>query len=284
MILAISLAGLGEGVVEVLRAARHIFDGDGGVLREAMRDLVEPGGHHLLQADGDVGELVVHGLRLETEAFGEMLAGRGDGGAGAVAGGLQPVEQGRAAIGQRVDHAVADTSERHRDVIAFLGERTGDAQRHVVDLVGDQIADRRNVVRQVEVHAGDGITHVLGLADQVLALAGQFAEQVADAHFIVVIGALERGDFVVHQRFELGRAGERALDPVAHGGHLAADGLADGDDLLARGAYRLRQPHRHLGHGLGGQAQVLRAAKHEGEHVEEDHGDDDGADHADDSG
>ena len=105
----------------------------------------------------------------------------------------------------------------------------------------------------------------------------KFAEQIADAHFVVVIGALERGDFVVHQRFQLGGARERALDAVAHGGDFAADGLADGHDLLARGGLRLRQPHRHLGHGLGDQAQVLRAAEHVGEHVEEDHRHDDGA-------
>jgi hypothetical protein len=61
-------AGLGEGVVELLRAARHGLDGDGGFLREALRDLVEPGAHHLLQAGGEVGKLVVHVLGLEIEA------------------------------------------------------------------------------------------------------------------------------------------------------------------------------------------------------------------------
>ena len=121
-------------------------------------------------------------------------------------------------------------------------------------------------------NAGDGVAHVFGLADQGLALDGQVREQVADAYFVVVIGALERGDFVVHQRFELGRAGERAFDAVAHGGNFAADGLADGDDLLARRAFRLRQPHRHFRHGLGNQAHVLRAAEHVCEHEEEDHG------------
>ncbi len=130
----------------------------------------------------------------------------------------------------------------------------------------------------------DGVAHVLGLVDQGLALVGELAEQVADAHFVVVIGALERGDFVVHQRFQLGRARERALDAVAHGGDFAADGLADRHDLFARGGLRLRQPHRHLGHGLGDQAQVLRTAEHEGEHEEEDHRHGDGADEADPGG
>ena len=173
----------------------------------------------------------MHVLGLEVEAGGQPVAGRGDRGGGAVAGGLQPVEQGRAALAQRVDHGIAGVAERERDVLALFGERAGDALRHFVDLVGDQIADRGDVVREVEMHAGDGVAHLLGLADQRLALVGQFAEQVADAHFVVVIGALERGDFVVHQRFQLGGARQRALDAVAHGGDFAADGLADRDDL-----------------------------------------------------
>jgi hypothetical protein len=98
--------------------------------------------------------------------------------------------------------------------------------------------------------AGDGVAHDLGLIDQHFALIGQLAQHVADANFVVVIGALEGGDFVVHQRFQLGRARQRAFDAVAHGGDFAADYLTDGHDVLASGVLRLRQPHRHLGHGL----------------------------------
>ena len=133
-------------------------------------------------------------------------------------------------------------------------------------------------------HAGNGVAHLFGLADQGLALIGQFAEQIADAHFVVVIGALERGDFVVHQRFQLGGAGQRALDAVAHGGDFAADGLADRDDRLARGGLRLGQAHGDFRHGFGDQAHVLRAAEHVGDHVEEDHRHDDGAGDADQRG
>ena len=103
-------AGLRERVVELLRAAGHGFDGDGGLLREALRDLVEPGGHHLLQPAAEVGEFVVDIVGLEIEAGGQPVAGGADGGGGAVAGGLQPVEHGRAALGQRIDHAVADVT------------------------------------------------------------------------------------------------------------------------------------------------------------------------------
>ena len=97
-------------------------------------------------------------------------------------------------------------------------------------------------MRQVEVHAGNGGAHVLGLRNKRLALVGEVGEQAADAHFVVVIGALDGGNFVVHQRFQLGGAGERALDTVAHGGDLAADSLADGHHRLARQGLRLRQP------------------------------------------
>ena len=81
-------------------------------------------------------------------------------------------------------------------------------------------------------HAGDGVAHLLGLADQGVALVREVLEQAADAHFVVVIGALERGHFVGDQRFELGGARQRALDAVAHGGDFAADRLADGDDRI----------------------------------------------------
>ena len=41
-------------------------------------------------------------------------------------------------------------------------------------------------------------------------------QQRADAHFVVGIGALERGDFVGDQRFQFAGARDRPLDPVAH--------------------------------------------------------------------
>ena len=92
----------------------------------------------------------------------------------------------------------------------------------------------------------------------------------ADAHFVVVVGVLERGDLVGDQRLELGGARQRALDAVAHGGDFAADRLADGDDGFARHRLRLGEPHGDLGHGLGDEPQFLRAPCHVREHVEED--------------
>ena len=96
-------------------------------------------------------------------------------------------------------------------------------------------------MRKIEMHAGDGVAHLLGLADQRVALMRERLEQAADADFVVVVGALERGHFVGDQRFELGGAGQRPLDAVAHGGDLAADGLAHGDDGIAGDLFRLRR-------------------------------------------
>ena len=126
-------------------------------------------------------------------------------------------------------------------------------------------------------HAGDGVAYVLGLADQGLALVGEPVEKIADAHFVVVIGALDRGNLVVHQQFQFGGARQRAFDPVAHGGDFAADRLPDRHDLFARRFLRLGQPHRHLGDGLGDNAQVLRTAEHMREDIEEGRRHDDGA-------
>ena len=169
-------------------------------------------------------------------------------------------------------------AERQRDVLALFGERAGDALRHFVDLVGDQIADRVDVVGEIEVDAGDGVADLLGLADQRFALVRQFAQEIADTDFVVVIGAFERRDFVVHQRFEFGGARQGALDAVAHGGDFAADGLTNGDDGFARRGVRLRQTHGDFRHGFRDQAHVLRAAEHVGDDVGKDHRHDDGAD------
>ena len=52
---------------------------------------------------------------------------------------------------------------------------------------------------------------MLGLIDQSFALIAQLGEQVSNANLVVVVGALERGNFVVNQRFQLSSAGERPL-------------------------------------------------------------------------
>ncbi len=98
-------------------------------------------------------------------------------------------------------------------------------------------------MRQIEMHAGDGVAHLFGLADQGVALMRERLEQAADADFVVVVGALERRHFVGDERFKLGGARERALDAVAHGRDLAADRLADRHDGIAGDLFRLGKLH-----------------------------------------
>ena len=82
-------------------------------------------------------------------------------------------------------------AERQSNVLAFFGQGTRDPLGDLIDLVGDQIADRRDVMGKIEVDAGDGIANLLGLIDQRLTLVGELREQIANADLVVVIGAFE---------------------------------------------------------------------------------------------
>src|SRR6185312_4513675 len=176
-------------------------------------------------------------------------------------------------------------AERERDDLALLGQRAGDALRHFAHLVGDEIADRGDVVRQVEMDAGDRVAHLIALADQHLALAGELVDEIAYAHFVVVIGALDGGDLVVHERLELGGAGKRPLDAIAHGRDLAANRLADRHYGFARHGLGLRHAHGDFRHRLGDDTHVLRAREHLRQRVEEaDRHDNAGGDRGDGAG
>ena len=243
--------------------------------------MVEPHRHHLLEVGGDLGEFITDVVGLEVQSRGQAVAGGGNRLRGFLAGLLEAVEQVAAAIAERLDHGVAGISERARDVLALFRERMGNAPRGLVDLLGYELADLGNVVAEIEVDAVDGVADLPGLADEGIALAAQILQQRADAHLVVVVGVFEGGDLVRDQRLELGGARERALDAVAHGGDFAPDRLADGDDRLARHRLGLGEPHGDLGHGLGDEAQFLRAPRHVGEHVEEDdRREEDGGEHA----
>ena len=49
--------GVGERVGEGVGTYAHVLDGERRVLRKAVRDLIEPRRHHLLQAAGEVVEI-----------------------------------------------------------------------------------------------------------------------------------------------------------------------------------------------------------------------------------
>ena len=70
-------------------------------------------------------------------------------------------------------------------------------------LVGHQLADRGDVLGQPEMHVAERIAHLIGLVHQGFALAGEVFDQAADAQLVVIVGAFERGDLVVHQQYVL---------------------------------------------------------------------------------
>ncbi len=258
-----------EAVVHLLGALGDAVDDRGGTLLELAGDAVDALVQHLMDAVGEVDEFVVDVAGLEVEAGGQPFAGVEHGARGLRARFLEAVEQVAAALAERQDHVVAGMAQRAGDVGAALFERAGDGLGDFIDARGNRVRDQRDVMAEVDLHAGDGAADLLGLADQVVALMRDVLEQGADAHFVVGIGTLERRDLVGDQRFELTGARNRALDAVAHRSDLAADGLADGDHGIRGRAFRLREADRDLRHRLRDLAHLLAAPHEAGEEIEQ---------------
>ena len=265
------VAGILQRVVNLFGAVGNAVDDGGGALLEFAGDAVDPLVQHLVDAVGQIDELVMDVAGLEVEAGGEALAGVEHGARGLGAGFLEAVEQVAAALAEREDHVVAGIAERAGDVGAAFFQRAGDALGDLVDAGGDRVRDQRDVVAQVDLHAGNGAANLLGLADQVVALMGDVLQQRADAHFVVAVGALERGDFVGNQGFEFAGARNGAFDAVAHGRDFAADRLTDGDHRVAGGALGLRKADRDLRHRLRDHAQFLAAPGKARQEIEQQH-------------
>jgi hypothetical protein len=106
---------------------------------------------------------------------------------------------------------------------------------------GDFFGGERQVFLELVVDADDRGADALGVVDDRLAFGAEFVDETANAQFVVGVAALERVDFGVHERFELGGAGDGALDAFVHRRDLAANGLADGHDALGGDGFRLRQ-------------------------------------------
>ncbi len=265
------VGGVLQRVVDLLGAVGDAVDDGGRAVLEFRGDAVDALVQHLVDAVGEIDELVVDVAGLEVEAGGQPLGGVEHGARGLGGCFLEAVEQVAAALAEREDHVVAGVRERAGDVGAAFFQRAGDALGDFVDARGDGVGDQRDVVAQVDLHAGNGAAHLLGLADQVVALMGDVLQQRADAHFVVGIGALERCDFVGNQRFEFAGARDRALDAVAHGGDFAADRLSDGDHGIAGRALRLGEADRDLRHRLRDHAHFLAAPGEAGEEVEQQH-------------
>ena len=137
------------------------------------------------------------------------------------------------------------------------------------DAGGDFLAGRRQLFLELLVGAGDGGADALGVADDRIALAAEFLDQAAHAHFVVGIAALERIDLGMDQGLQFGSASYRALDALVHGRDFAADGLADGQDAVAGNVFRFGKAERDLGHRPGGGAHFAGAGHHDREREED---------------
>ncbi len=256
-------------VVDLLGPLGDAVDDDGRALLELADDAVDPLVQHFVDAVGQIREFVMHVTGLEVEAGGQAFAGVEHRARGLGAGFLEAIEQLAAALAEREDHVVAGIAERAGDVGAALFQRARDALCDLVDAGGDGVGNQRDIVAQVDLHAGNGAADLFGLSDQVVALMGDILQQRADAHLVVGIGAFERGDFVGDQGLEFARARNGAFDAIAHGGDLAADRLADRDHRVGGRAFRLGKADCDLGHGLGDDAEFLAAPGDAGHEVEQ---------------
>jgi hypothetical protein len=283
-----AFGGLGRGLQQsgrdLVRTLAHHFGDGGGALREIVGHIGESQLHHLDEILRQDVELFGDGFGLEREAGIEPLGravdrargretrildrgrrGQADGVdrlRGLLCGLLQTLEDFASPLAELRQHLVADAIERGGDVIGLFLQVAGDAIGRGGDLGGDLVTDAGDVLVQVEMHAGDGVAHLLGLPDQAVALGAEIVEQVANTDFVVVIGALEGCDLALHQGFQFRRARQRTLDAVAHGRHLAANGLADGDDGFAGEPFRLGEAQGDLRHGLRQRAHFARALDH----------------------
>ena len=107
--------------------------------------------------------------------------------------------------------------------------------------------------------AGDRLAQPIRVADDCLALRGEFVDQRTDASLVVSVGAFEVRNFRAQHCFQLACAGERAFNAVAHGGDFTSNGLRERDDLFRGDGFGLRKADRNLLHGARGHAHFLRA-------------------------
>ena len=172
--------------------------------------------------------------------------------------------------GQRRLEAVAGFFERELDFLAFRSERGGDARARVAHRFGEMGGGRGELLRKRVAGAEKRGAGVVGVHDDRFALARQLVDQQSDAAFVFRIGAFEVRHLRAHDDFKLAGARQRPFDPVAHRGGLAADRLRERHDLFGGDGFGFDEADRHLGHGVGDKAHLMRAAGHQSGYEEKD--------------
>jgi hypothetical protein len=141
--------------------------------------------------------------------------------------------------------------------------------RYLADALADHLADREDVMRQVDMNIADRRADLFGFPDQRLALLRDAVEQRANPDLIVIVGAFKRRHFIVDEGLQFGRTRDCALDTVAHRRNLTADRMSDADDGVIGDGFRLDEAHGGARHRLGDVAQLVRARDHMRQHEEE---------------
>ncbi len=173
-------------------------------------------------------------------------------------------------IRQALHEVRPSAAQREGNLLAFRAERCRHAPARFADRLRKAHRCGREIAREGFVRADDRGTHLFGIDDDLFALLRQAVDQRADAPLVIRVRALEVRDLRAHHGFELARAGERALDPVAKRGDFAADRLRQRHDLLGRDRLRFGKPDRDFRHRSRGHAHLVGAARHERGHKHED--------------
>ena len=155
----------------------------------------------------------------------------------------------------------ADRGLERRQILAGAVDDLGELQ-----LLAGQLLDQLGYLgAELAERAG----YLVRGVEQGVALGRQLLDQAADLALVLLVGAFERGDLVVHQRLELAGAAERTTDGIVHERDLAAHRLTERGDGLLRHAVGLGETHRDLGHRARAQPQLLRTPRHQGKAVEQ---------------
>ena len=183
------------------------------------------------------------------------------------------------AIGNAVQPLIDSIAERHAAFIDAVnktgtGFRNAGAQtrRYAKDVLTDDVAGLIEFFLQRLMGAGNRGTNALGMDDDCFALAAKTVDEIADAAFIVGIGAFDLVDLGVNQCFQFDSARQCALDAFTHGLNFATHSLADRHDAVGGQMFRLGKTDGNFCHGLGGDAHFLRPADHHRKTPKHDNG------------
>ncbi len=168
---------------------------------------------------------------------------------------------------------------------ADAGRQRGFERRQVLAGAFDDLGELHLLVRQLLDQRGyfaaephQAFADAIGRVDERVALAGKLGNEAADLALVLLVGALQHANFVVHHGFQLASATERARDGVVHEADLAAYGLAERGRALLGEPVGLGEANGDLGHGRGSEAQLLRAPGEQRHQPQKRDGHDDGGD------